>query len=651
MMNLRRRLTIAIGLVMCAAWLGSCVCLKSAGHPEKQIADAKSPGTAGIVPEILGFDVEKVTYLTLAPDVTVTLRLNNPSKQTAACAVEFEIVDLADDRVLAEFRETADLVPGLNNQTATLPLRLSRMSGLLARARIRDAAGQLTGRASRPFDVTSDIRTNFRYAGETYAQTIAKPKPIPLRGDGADDLNFWDPIPIGVGPEEMLDEFHACFQNVAQVSIEEGRGHTTSWEDGRTTWTKSAYWMKDIFLFSLPHMEHLYREGPRRGIYMMPWCEHKGARQEYFAKDFPWIYHPAPESYYPGCWQMNLDPEYRHKLTPEDERMARFNLHGAESWLEYAAEEIDLVVEKFETRLIWWDNSYGGAHIPYTLDMLRDMHADRRPATPPPAVMVNGEAGYHSDIYWIEWGMPERMQDYVRLMHNIVAERPQVKNGPATISFGQVHPGSRTGQQEAITDPANVYNDPRYTHIYRQLLFECVASEARLVYQQQWPRNCLEWRIKHFRDTFRDHAKTWGFLTMFEHVFNSRDVAPYPLAESVRVTDVPAAYGDEIEDGKVHVVARSPISQPDVIYLHVFNYTGTTADTSKARPRPTPLDKVTIRMDTPGFARDYTVRAFSPDFAEYDDAVTPERTHQSNHLEFSVPVDTYTLVIVKRRWV
>lgn len=603
-------------------------------------------------PVIESFQTDKVTYLTLSPDVQLSLAIQCPASASGEFIFEADIVDMAMNHVLAAGSKTQKLLEGSNHVTGSIQLHLSQMTGLLAQVRVIDPnSGETLARAERPFDVTSDIRTNFRYAGETYAQTIAKPKPIPMRGDGADDLNFWDPIPIGVGPQEMLDEFYNHFQNVAQVSIEEGRGHTTSWEDGRTTWTKSAYWMKDIFLFSLPRMEYLYDEGPRRGIYMMPWCEHKGARQEYFAKDFPWIYHPNPESYYPGCWQMNLDPEYRHPLTPDEKKMARFNLHGAESWLEYAAEEIDLVVDKFDTRLIWWDNSYGGAHIPYTLDMLRNMHADRRPNVPPPTVMVNGEAGYHSDIYWIEWGMPERMQDYVRLMHNLVAERPQVKNGPATISFGQVHPGSKTGQQEAITDPANVYNDPRYTHIYRQLLFECVASEAKLVYQQQWPRNCLEWRIKHFPETFREHAKTWGFLTMLAHVYNSRDVAPYPLTDSVRAVNVPAAYSDDIEDGKIHIVARSPVSQPETIYLHIFNYTGTTADTSKARPAPEPLDSVTIRMDTPGFARDYTVRALSPDFENYSDTVEPERTHESNHLEFSVPVNTYTLVIVKRRWV
>jgi hypothetical protein len=383
---------------------------------------------------------------------------------------------------------------------------------------------------------------------------------------------------------------------------------------------------------------------------MMPWTEHKGARLDYFDKDFPWIDHNNPHGYYAGAWLMNLDPNYRHPLTPEELKMSKWDLHGATSWLEYAIEEIFRASIYYNTYLMWWDNSYGGAHIPYSLDMLRKKWAEQRSNIAPPVLMINGYATYHSDIFWIEYPMPPRTQDYVRFMRKLVEERPEVQFGSATISFGQVHPDKRSGQQSAITDPANVYNDPQRTYIFRQLLFECISSESRLVCQQQSPRNCLEWRIKHFPEAFKDHAKTWGFQTQFEHVYNSRDVIPYPLADSVKVVDVPTTYGNFAADDQLHLVARSPLSNPDVIYLHLFNYRGTTAETYKPRPRPTPQEKVTIHINTPGFSEEFRVRAFSPDFENYGDFIEPKAQYKSNELEFSVPVDTYTLIIVKRRW-
>jgi len=596
-------------------------------------------------------DVDRVTYLTLSPDVGVTVTLNNQGPTSRDAILECFLLELTQYRHFASRVENIRLEPGQASRRFLFPLRLNRMLGLLAVTRLVDPAdGSVLAQDQRPFDVTNDLRTNFRYAGETYANVERRLPGTPLKGDGHTDMDFWEPIPVGCDPHEMIDRLRTNYQNVAQVSIEGGRGYFTCWEDGSTTWGKSAYLMNDFWLMSLGRIRYLYTEGPRNGVYMMPWTDHKGARQDYFGRDFPWIDKHNPEGYYPGCWQMNLDPAYRHRLTPDEEKLARHPVHEADSWLVYAVDQLFRASVYYHTILMWWDNSYGGAHIPYTLDTLRKRWADERPDAPPPVLMINGFAGYHSDVIWIEYPLPLRMQDYVRLLHRLVEERPEVKNGGATVSFGQVHPGTRTGQQQAISDPANVYNDPDTTFVYRQLLFECVSAEARLVYQQQWPRNCLEYRIDRFPKAFKEHAKTWGFLTQFEHVYNSRDVMPYPLAETVRVDDIPTTCGNFIADDQLHIVSRSSMSNPDVIYLHLFNYRGTTAETYARRPRPIPQTNVTIHLTTPGFAQEYDVRVFSPDFPRFGDCLEPATRCTSNEMQFTVPVDLYTLIVVMRRW-
>lgn len=596
-------------------------------------------------------DVDKVTYLTLSPEVGLNVSIENSAPTARKAVLECSIVELTEARTFGHRREDVVLKPGATDKRMVFPLQLNRMLGLVAEARLLDPdSGAILARSQRPFDVTNDLRTNFRYAGETYANIEKKLPGTPFKGDGHTDMDFWDPIPVGADPADMIRLFRDCFQNVAQVSIEAGRGRFTCWEDGATSWGKSAYLMNDFWLMTLERIQYLYTEAPKHGVYPMPWTDHKGSRQDYFDKDFPWIDKNNPEGYYPGCWQMNLDPNYRRPLTPAEEKMARYSVHGATSWLEYAVDQLFRSSVYYNTVLMWWDNSYGGVHIPYTLDLLRGRWAEERSEVAPPLLMINGFAGYHSDVIWIEYSLPPRIQDYVRFMHQLVNERPEVKSGGATLSFGQVHPGTRTGQQEAITDPKNVYNDPAYTFIYRQLLFECISSEAKLVYQQQWPRNALEWRIKNFPETFKDHAKTWAFLTAFEHVYNSRDVIPYPLADTVKVVDVPTTNGDFVADDQLHLVARSSMSTPDTIYLHLFNYRGTRADTYAPRPRPVPQEKVTIQMTTPGFAREYRVAVFSPDFDHVADTLEPATQCKSNQIEFAVPVDTYSLIVVRHRW-
>jgi hypothetical protein len=208
----------------------------------------------------------------------------------------------------------------------------------------------------------------------------------------------------------------------------------------------------------------------------------------------------------------------------------------------------------------------------------------------------------------------------------------------------------KSGQREAITDPGNLYNDPETTFMFRQLLFECIASDARLVGQQQWPRNAIEWRILNFPEAFRDHARSWGFQTLFSHVYNARDIRPYPAAAEIAITGAPATIENSVEDGKLHLVARSPLSEPDTIYLHLFNYTGSTMQILERRPRPTPQPTITLSLPVPGFARDYQVQVFSPDFENYSDFLEPETACSGQQITFEVPVDLYSLIVIRKKW-
>ncbi|HOE96580.1 MAG TPA: hypothetical protein PLS90_10135 [Candidatus Sumerlaeota bacterium] len=624
---------LALALVACLA-AGGCA---RAGR-------AVSPLVAAAPPRIEHFDVDKVTYLSLSPEVECRLTLGGAPPP--GLAAEFRIHDLARGVVLASAAVPLD---GVSTRTvaASLPVRVSQMTGLLAEARLIEPRGGVAVDAAEcPFDVTDDLRTNFRYAGETYGGVSRALEPRPI-GEGTPD-DFWKGIPVGTPPQVQLDRLRACFQNVAEVSVEEGRGHYTCWEEGsRQFWNKSAYHTMDIWEFSHERILHLYREGDRRGIYMLPWTDGKGARKEYFDEGFPWIDPWNPNGYYPGNWLMNLDPKFHRPLTPEELKLAHIDLHGTESWIDFVVEELVRMTDHYRPRIIWWDNSYGGEHIEYTLSKLRARWANEQPERTPPLLMINGNAGYHSDIYWIEHDLPARMDGYLWLMRQLIKDRPAVAEGSATIFSGQHHPAAASGQQAGISDPKNIYNDAATTFMFRQLLFECLASDPRIVGQQQWPRNALEWRIGQFPEAFADHARTWGFQTLFAHVYNARDVRPYALAASVEALGAPATREDAVEDGKLHLVARAPLSDPDRIYLHVFNYLGTTIDVLARRPRPARAD-VTLRLDVPGFAGEYRVRAFSPDFARYGDCVAPATVAEANHLQFDVPVETYTLVIIDR---
>jgi hypothetical protein len=599
--------------------------------------------------EIRGFETNKVTYLTLAPQVGLRGCLMPPAELRGTGQAVFTIRELTRQQTLACVLQPVTFNGAALDAATTLALRLDKMMGLLATLELRDEAGHVLARAERPFDVTSDLRTNWRYAGETYANIEKKLEPK-IFGPGSTKDDFWSHIPVGTTPEQELDALYNCHLNVAQVSIDDDRGHYTCWEEGnRQFWTKSAYWALDFWQFGLERINKLYHGGDARGIYMVPWTDGKGLGVQHAQKDFPWIYKPNPTGYYPGSWQMNLDPAYKHPLSEAEKKLINIDTHGAESWLDYVIEELYRVSNYYQPRAIWWDNSHGTTHIPYTLDALRHRWAQQDAMRRPPILMINGDAGYNSDLYWIERDLPEKMDQYIGTLNTLILERPQVKDGAAVISMGQDHPRVGSGAQEAITSPDNPYNDPQYTFMYRQLLFEGIADDARIVHQQQWPRNALEWRILHFPEAFKDHAKTWGFQTLFEHVYNSRDIIPYRQLKDVRITNLPMTTEIAVEDNKLHLVARAPLSDPDTIYLHVFNYIGTTTQLHGKRPRPTPQENVALEVQTPGFAEEYRVQAFSPDFASYSACVTPVAKCHANKMEFSVPVENYTLIVINRR--
>jgi hypothetical protein len=600
---------------------------------------------------MIDFQVDKVTYLTFTPDVVATVEFELSAARTVV--VEYAVRELTRGSTIASGREELPAQAGSIRHEMTLPLRVDRMLGLLATVQVVDApTGAVLARAERPFDVTNDLRTNFRYAGETYGAVSCALEPIPI-GEGQTDMDFWSGVPVGTLPEDEIRALRSCFINAAQVSVEEGRGHFTCWEaseGNRRIWTKSAYLSKDVWEFSLDRMMQLYKDGPENGIHILPWTSGKGTRQEYFDREFPWIDPYDPFNFYPGCYLMNLDPEFHRPLTEEEKKMAHVDLHGAESWLEYVAEELYMITEFYNFQVMWWDNSFGTTHIPFTLNMLRNMWADRRPDVAPPTLMINGDAGFHSDVYWMEHNLPPAMDAYLALLRQVIKDRPMVDNGPATVFSGQWHPMLRSGQREAITDPRNIYNDLETTFMFRQLLFECIAADARLVGQQQWPRNALEWRILNFPEAFADHAKSWGFQTMFSHVYNARDVRPYPAAGEIAVTGIPFTLEENVADNALHLVARAPLSQPDTIYLHVFNYTGSTMQILDRRERPAKLDAVEITMPLPGFARDFQVQVFSPDFVQYGDVLEPETQCTGQQVTFEVPVDLYTLVVLRKKW-
>ena len=77
----------------------------------------------------------------------------------------------------------------------------------------------LLAQGERPFDVTNDFRTNFRYAGEVYPNVVKRLKPN-LIGSGETPDDFWDAMRIDITPEESLDGLYSCYLNAANVSVD-----------------------------------------------------------------------------------------------------------------------------------------------------------------------------------------------------------------------------------------------------------------------------------------------------------------------------------------------------------------------------------------------------------------------------------------------
>jgi len=126
-----------------------------------------SPGGVTIGPHITHFDVAKVTYLTLTPDVDLSVTIEGVGARAGKLTLETSITELTRERLYAHGREAFTPRPGRQTRRVTLAVRADRMMGLLAKVRLIGGAGRVLAEAERPFDITNDLRTNFRYAGET----------------------------------------------------------------------------------------------------------------------------------------------------------------------------------------------------------------------------------------------------------------------------------------------------------------------------------------------------------------------------------------------------------------------------------------------------------------------------------------------------
>jgi hypothetical protein len=130
-------------------------------------------------------------------------------------------------------------------------------------------------------------------------------------------------------------------------------------------------------------------------------------------------------------------------------------------------------------------------------------------------------------------------------------------------------------------------------------------------------------------------------------LFNSPDiVVARDSSEIVAVDGLGVTYDNELQAGKLHVrvTERPEINQT---MIHVFNYIGSDITNLIKRPRPARQEAVKLKVKLHDGSESTKVYAVSPDNDEYDTILMPETSRVEDSMEFSVPVETYTLVVIQ----
>ena len=108
-----------------------------------------------------------------------------------------------------------------------------------------------------------------------------------------------------------------------------------------------------------------------------------------------------------------------------------------------------------------------------------------------------------------------------------------------------------------------------------------------------------------------------------------------------------ATYDNVLQANKLHIRATKRPELNQTI-IHIFNYIGTDITNLIKRPRPTKQEAVKLKVKLCNTAKSTKIYAVSPDNDKYDAVIMPEFSSAKDAIEFAVPLDTYTLVVVQQ---
>ena len=587
-------------------------------------------------------ETDKVTYRSLNPEVTIKSNIKNASMSKRKVIVEFAVLEPITFKKLASDETNIELPPKIfRNIQATLTCNVEKMTGLLARVLVKDSKDNVLGKAMRPFDVTDDLRRNFRYAGGA-CYSVFEPLDNTIEScAGKYENNTFT-------PKEEVELVYDSFHNCAHGFTMEYRGHFTPWEESGDNWPLSLYGKKHSIMH-LQRLKDLNEKMQEYGILSEVWMTIARFRKEYMEPSHPWIKRdvdgqPVIKRY--DSYEMNRDLNVCRQLTPDQEQMMACYSHGAVNWIDYLVREYVILGKHIGFKCMWADN-----------------HATRTDEFIPMINMVEKELGYDifiksncnerigkdgiTDNFWIETKIENEMTDQIKTMLRVLSTK---RDDGVTLTWTNSHAG---GPKEPYGknngSPKLINNDPNMTHMYRQYLFESISLHPDLVHVQNTPRDFTE-RYAIHKDAFREHCKTWGFQTLYTQMFNSPDIdTVLDSSVIVQIKGNKVSYDDTPEADSIHIrMASRPLLGQTII--HLFNYLGTETTNLIKRPSPRKHDSVTITVklkDAEGKPVE-SVCAVSPDSEQYDDVYKPRIEMNKETLECGVPIDTYTLIVIQQ---
>jgi hypothetical protein len=578
---------------------------------------------------VIEMRTDKVTYRSLSPEVLLTAVVKNPTFVMQNLNLEFRIEEPLTHKIIVRKKAGITLPPKIaDTASVSLHVNAPQMTGLLAKVIVTDTNGGVLDIATRPFDVTDDMRRNFRFAGAAIYSLYTKIKPE----------NCYRPeegIRI-LHPEEEAELVYKSFQNAAITVARTFRGEFTEWEESGD-------------LARLRSRIALSEAMRQRGIMPEMWMTTRRYASDYMDSRHPWIRRLEDRSPdFHESWRafrMNYDMELHHPLSPEEERMMASYSNGAVNWIDYLANEYIIANKQIGCQSFWADN--------YSTTVKSFIPMIER---------INKALGYKvfiksnhndkvdedgiTDVYWVEppKGIENDMVKQFSQMREVL-KRKRTRN--STVMWANTHNGGPTlpySDNDLSADIVN--NDPTMTHMYRQYLLESIAMDPDLVHIQNTPRR-FTFRYLYHTEAFKKHCRTWGFETLYIHLFNSPDiVTARNSSEMVSVDGLGVTYDNELQAGKLHVrVTKRP--ELNQTMIHVFNYIGTDITNLIKRPRPTRQEAVKLKVKLHNESESTKVYAVSPDNDEYDTVIMPKTSRGEDSIEFAVPVETYTLVVIQ----